>query len=109
MDTTCGRMNKEYFVTLPGGFQLPVALCVEEYTLSETLPAERSQYDAEEALREFAESYLREQMIAGKLQNRIETVTLAKGVYELQGAYVCEEMIGRVQREQIGETNGKDS
>lgn len=109
LDTTCGRMNKEYFVTLPGGFQLPVALCVEEYTLSETLPAERSQYDAEEALREFAESYLREQMIAGKLQNRIETVTLAKGVYELQGAYVCEEMIGRVRREQIGETNGKDS
>lgn len=109
LDTTCGRMYMEYCVTLPGGFQLPLALCVEEYTSYETAVSELPQPDAEEALTEFADSYLLQQMVAGEIQSRLQRVSLADGVYRLEGSYVCVEMIGRVQREQIGDTNGKNS
>lgn len=106
-DTSCGRMYEEYYITLPGGFQLPVALCVEEYTFYSTQTAELPQPDAELALSQFADSYLTAQMVAGKIQDRSETVSLDGGVYRLEGAYICVEMIGKVQQEQIGDTNGK--
>lgn len=109
LDTTCGRMYMEYYVTLPGGFQLPLALCVEEYTSYETAVSELPQPETEEALTEFADSYLLQQMVAGEIQSRLQTVSLTDGVYRLEGSYVCVEMIGRVQREQIGDTNGKNS
>lgn len=108
LDTTCGRMYMEYYVTLPGGFQLPLALCVEEFTSYETREAELSQSVAEEALTEYADSYLLQQMVAGEIQSRQQTVCLDGGIYRLKGSYVCVEMIGRIQREQIGDTNGKD-
>ena len=100
-------MYEEYYITLPGGFQLPVALCVEEYTFYSTQTAELPQPDAELALSQFADSYLTAQMVAGKIQDRSETVSLDGGVYRLEGAYICVEMIGKVQQEQIGDTNGK--
>lgn len=109
LDTTCGRMYMEYYVTLPGGFQLPLALCVEEYTSYETAVSELPQPDAQKALMGFAESYLLQQMVAGEIQSRLQTVSLTGDVYRLEGSYVCAEMIGRVQREQIGDTNGKNS
>lgn len=109
LDTTCGRMYMEYYVTLPGGFQLPLALCVEEFTSYETGTAELPQSGAEEALTEYADSYLLQQMVAGEIRSRLQTVCLDGGIYRLKGSYVCVEMIGRVQREQIGDTNGKNS
>ena len=107
-DTSCGRMYEEYYITLPGGFQLPVALCVETYTSYEDWTAIIPQEEAEDALREFAGTYLTQQMVAGEIRNRAETVSLEDGMYVLTGDYVCVEMIGRVQQEQIGDTNGKN-
>lgn len=106
-DATCGRMYQEYYVTLPGGFRLPIALCVENYTLWENQEAAKEEASAQEELREYARAYLTEQMIAGSLLNRTEAVFLEKGCYRLRGEYVCKEMIGRVRQEQIGETNGE--
>lgn len=108
-DTSCGRMYEEYYITLPGGFQLPVALCVERYSFYETQQSEVDQQSAQMALNAFAEQYLSQQMIAGHILHKAQTISLENGVYCLQGAYVCAEMIGRVQREQIGDTNGKSS
>ncbi len=103
----CGRMYMEYYVTLPGGFQLPAALCVETFTTYETFRSEILQVEAEEALSDYAGSYLSQQMVAGSILSRSETASLEDGIYRMDGQYVCAEMIGRVQREQIGETNGK--
>ena len=100
-------MYQEYYVTLPGGFRLPIALCVENYTLWENQEAAKEEASAQEELREYARAYLTEQMIAGSLLNRTEAVFLEKGCYRLRGEYVCKEMIGRVRQEQIGETNGE--
>jgi len=108
LDPGCGRMYREYNVTLPGGFRLPLSLCVEEFTVYETTVKALSQQEAEGALTEFADRYLSRQMVAGTVQNRLQRVSRFGGVYRLKGSYVCAEMIGRVQREQIGDTNGKD-
>ena len=102
-DTGCGRMYEECYITLPGGFQLPFGLAVEEYTVYETVPAEILQTDVEDDLLSFAEEYLTQHMVAGRILKKNEDVALQPGVYLLEGQYVCTEMIGKVQREQIGE------
>ena len=106
-DSSCGRMYEEYYITLPGGFRLPIALCVEEYTFYETQTAAIPQTGAEVSLSEFAGSYLDYQMVAGEIRSKTETVSLENSVYRLQGEYICVEMIGRQRQEQIGDTNGK--
>ncbi len=102
-DTTCGRMYEEYYITLPGGFCLPFGVAVEEFTVRETAEMEIPQADAEPELVAFGERCLKSQMIAGQVLSRQEAVTAQPGLYLLEGKYVCTEMIGKVQREQIGE------
>ena len=62
---------------------------------------------AEAALSRFAQSALTQQMVAGRIISREESVTQSEDKYLLEGTYACVEMIGRVRREQIGDTNGK--
>ena len=102
-DTTCDRMYKEYYITLPGGFALPVGLCWEEYTLWETSPSQQDQNAVHSQLQNISGRYLQQQMITGTIRSSSEKISLHHGVYMLQGRYVCEEMIGREQ--QIGEAN----
>lgn len=107
-DPTCGRMYWQYVLTLPGGFSLPVSVCVETYTVYQAQPQERLQEFAQDALSRFAQAYLTQQMVAGQIQSRQEAVTMGEGVYRLQGDYICVEMIGRVRKEQMGDTNGEN-
>ncbi len=106
-DTSCGRMYEEYYVTLPGGFQLPFALCAESFLLCDMRSGEIPQEEAEAALMDFAQQYTRQQMVAGNILQKQEMMSFSDGRYCLEGKYICTEMIGREQREQIGDTNGK--
>ncbi len=106
-NTTCGRMYKEYNILLPGGFVLPVSLCVEEYPVYEPVLLERTAEEAEAALKPFLEGYLHEHMV-GKILSRHYGLE-EEAVYRLTGDYRCEEMIGKHRQEQIGDTNGKDN
>ena len=106
-DTGCGRMYKEYDITLPGGFRLPVALCVDVYQRFDTEILEIPKTEASAALERFARQYLTSQMIAGQIQNGVQTLTRSTDVYCLRGSYVCTEMIGKVKIEQNGDTNGE--
>lgn len=104
--TSCGRMYEEYYVTLPGDFCLPAALCIErypEYVLQET-KAEEKTLDAEVSA--YAKEYLQQQMAAGKILRDSFTVNYQTERIFCEGSFVCQEMIGRVQMEQIGEANG---
>lgn len=103
----CGRMYQEYFVSLPGGFRLPVAICVDQYRFRELQEASVSREEAQSKLQQFSESYLRRQMIAGEILQKQELLSNLKGTYFLDSQYICREMIGQEQREQIGVTNGK--
>lgn len=102
-DVTCDRMYKEYYITLPGGFALPVGLCLDTYTFRETLVTEQDLDTVHRQLQAFSRRYLQQQMITGTVRSSRETLVQKQGVFMLQGQYVCEEMIGRERK--IGETN----
>jgi len=106
-DTTCGRMYKEYYVTLPGGFALPVALCVDTYSFYEPVRVMADKSDATLLFSDFAQRSLLDQMVAGEILSREELVTEDEFRYLLQGSYVCREMIGRVHFEKMGDNYGK--
>ena len=96
---TCGRMYEEYYITLPGGFQLPVALAVERVYSWET----GLSTGPERELSAFAREYLLSQMIAGEIFSGSEETLVDNGLCSFSGSYVCREMIGREKQEQMGE------
>ncbi len=99
-DAACDRIYTQNYLTLPGGFVLPVALVTEVwiYASQEEVPVE--QEDAAALVSGFASEYLKKQMIAGQILSVGENVEAEDGIYCLQGTYACREMIGRVQKEE---------
>ncbi len=101
LDTSCVKMYEEKYVTLPGGFQLPVAIVTEtcisydHSTDAATLEQERN------ILLSGAERYLRSHMLAGKILSREESVSQEDACIRMEGTYECLEMIGREQNEEI--------
>ena len=108
-DTTCDRMYEEYYITLPGGFQLPMALTVERYVSRELSDAEIPQVEAEQLLESTAKRYLKDQMLAGSIQDSQPEFTAEPGIVQMAGKFDCVELIGVMQRLQIGETNGENN
>ena len=85
---TCVKMRTVNYLTLPGGFRLPVALVTDTYHLSEAKQVQRE--DAQEVLSQELRSYVQGQMTAGVIrreEHRFDGGTLT-AVYE------CQEMIG---------------
>ena len=96
-------MYEEYYITLPGGFALPVALVRETYLYREL---ETQSLDAEvlrDSMTKAARGYLKAQMIAGQILNGTENFSFEEDTCTMNGIYLCREMIGRVQMEKIGE------
>ncbi|MBO7253237.1 MAG: sporulation protein YqfD, partial [Oscillospiraceae bacterium] len=106
--STCGRMYKEYYITLPGGFQLPAAICIDTYTERSVEPVILQQEDAADSLYGFASDYLIQQMIAGQILHREVHLTEAEDCFYFLGTYICQEMIARVRLEQIGDIHGEN-
>ena len=106
-DPTCGRMYEEYYITLPGGFRLPVALSRETLTQWETSPALRTSEELEFGMKAFARNTVLGSMVAGKILREEQILLEGTEGFSLVSRFLCEEMIGRVITEEIGETNGK--
>ena len=85
---TCVKMRKVNYLTLPGGFQLPVALVTDTYQMCQTEAVSREIDPAE--LAEQARRYVREQMRSGIILD--ERVALSGEV--LTAVFECREMIG---------------
>ncbi len=92
LDTGCAKIYEENYISLPGGFVLPVAIAVETWTFYET--AETDYPEGEQLLTAFAQGYLPTQMLAGKILLAQEKLTQLEGLCQLQGSYSCYEMIG---------------
>lgn len=98
LDTGCVKMYEESYVTLPGGFELPLGFATERcihYTLTQNNTSQ------DNILLRAAERYLQEQMIAGTIVSREEVISRDNGQWRLEGSYVCLEMIGIEQSEEI--------
>ena len=97
LDTSCDKMYSESYLTLPGGFRLPVILLTEVYTYRESVLMQTE----EPTMSEFAQSYLRQQMVSGMILSMSERIHQREGVFCLEGKYICTEMIGRIRNEEI--------
>ena len=100
-DTSCVKIYKQKNITLPGGFRLPIGIVCEiqiSYDPDDCVVTERENMLW---LKSAARNYLIGQMIAGKIVEDSELLQFNEGTYVLSGKYVCIEMIGQVQREEI--------
>jgi sporulation protein YqfD len=97
LDTSCDKMYSESYVTLPGGFRVPVILVTEVYTYRQSVQTQIE----EPTLSKFAQNYLQQQMVSGTILSMNETVQLMESAYYLKGKYICTEMIGRIRNEEI--------
>jgi hypothetical protein len=100
LDASCVKIYEEKYVTLPGGFQLPVAIVIETIHSYDQITPTVSPEESEMILRSYAMQYLRDHMVAGNILRCSETV-MQNGVVRLNGHYSCLEMIGREQFEEI--------
>ena len=105
--TTCDKMYSERYLTLPGGFQLPICLVTEVWTQYQCSPHEADADRSEQLLKEFADNYLPSVMIAGKVLQSTQQITKENDAYLLSGNYACLEMIGREVSEEIITPDGK--
>ena len=96
-DTSCDKIYEESYLTLPGGFRLPVILVTESWTYFE----EDEVVVSLPNLSDFADTYLRNHMIAGTVLSRDETGVAEDAIYRFEGNYACTEMIGQVRSEEI--------
>jgi len=98
-DTSCGRMYEEKYITLPGGFVLPVALAVDTHICCEATGYTKSAEACFQALTAFCDSYVRGQMVSGSILQRNMTAQTGNDRCRLDADYVCIEMIGRRRQE----------
>lgn len=110
-DGSCVKMYEENYITLPGGFVLPIAFTKETYIRSDLSNGQISAESASLLLTESAKAYLHQQMIAGEILTQEEYITQNGGIYQMDGHYACSEMIGVQRDEEIikpyGKSNGK--
>ncbi len=98
-DTSCVRIYEEKKLTLPGGFELPIALICEKITQCDytvDAGAEDQDWLLDEAI-----DYLQTQMIAGQILDQEIKIDNLDGIYCLYGQFSCLEMIGQVKNEEI--------
>lgn len=98
-DATCAKIYEQDYLTLPGGFQLPVSLITETWTYYEN-EAVSCQADTFSWISYAAEEYLVNQMIAGEIVTADTSVQISDGLCLVEGRYLCNEMIGQVRNEE---------
>ncbi len=103
---TCVKMYSENYVTLPGGFVLPVALVTETYIGYET--QQEAVKNGEQLLSDFSGDYLKQQMTAGQILEKQEHLESGDGWVRLSGRYQCLEMIGIQRNEEIVKPYGNN-
>ncbi len=99
-DTTCVKMYKENYMTLPGGLQIPVALVTEEWIYYNVSTAEQDEDLDYTWLEKYGRDYVFNQMVSGQLLSESSSLHSMDGIYCLEGRYTCLEMIGQVRNEE---------
>lgn len=105
--SVCDKMYSQYYCVLPGGFQLPVSIAVEQFIFRKSDTTTAASDQVKTRTEQFAQNYLMEQMLSGKILGCLENEDIGDAVYTLTGRYICLEMIGREQSEEIIKHHGK--
>lgn len=102
----CGKMTEVQWLTLPGGWELPIALVVECYDLTTLEYTDRG--DCTDHLERTALRHLREAMIAGEVRHAQCRTETTDDLWILSGDYECREMIGILRQGVYLEGETKD-
>lgn len=100
-DTGCVKMYKECFLTLPGGFRLPLALVVETSIYQRLVPLDQTRENMTALLSEQTVHYLTGTMVAGQILSEQTNIREKEDLLVLEGEYNCLEMIGQIIDEEI--------
>lgn len=103
LDDSCVKMYERKYLTLPGGFQLPVVLVTEYWSQSSS---SNTTVKEAQVLSDTARRYLTSEMVAGQILDPQENVSVEDGILILRGQYACLEMIGQLREEEIVKPNG---
>ena len=101
-DATYDRMYSEYYITLPGGYLLPLCLAVETIIPRTGSVIDITKTAAEQILTSFSRNHVSSQMIAGTILSENHAITKGKDIWILDSSYVCSEMISRITTERNG-------
>ena len=95
----CAKIYKRFDVLLPGGFRLPLA-AIKETVIYDT--QSNQQIPADEGMSQMLlRRYIIGDMVAGKIIETDTTVSCVDDLLSVSGVFTCEEMIGRLQNEEI--------
>ena len=108
LDSTCVKMYTSSFLTLPGGFQLPIGLVREQHIFTDLEQPASLAGKSGDWVWDYIEEYLRSQMIAGQILQVNCSANYTPGIFILSGNISCVEMIGRIQTEEIIRYNGQN-
>lgn len=103
----CDKMYSVKYLTLPGGFRLPLALVIQTEVRYELSACSVSDDQAQQWLSRYAQRYLTGQMIAGEIKRKAEHFETTNECLILQGYYECLEMIGKTRFEEITHDYGE--
>lgn len=105
-DAGCVKMYKDYSVTLFDDFVLPLAICVTTEVCYDNQMAIATEDDCG-WVQDYAEHYLRDQMIAGTILSEKCHVIIEDNLCYCLTDYACLEMIGRASDEVKVTNDGK--
>lgn len=100
---SCAKIYEEKYVTLPGGFVLPIGIIKEEIIAYDFLPVELTLNES--VLATFAQQYLLEQMQAGQILEANYGFSYQATHCRLDSSFHCFEMIGITRPEEGIEQN----
>ena len=106
-DTTCDKMYSCNYITLPGGFRLPLGIACERYVFCDK-DAIASADEPPAWLRRYTEGYVKDAMLSGYVRDSVCSLEEIPGGCLLRGEYFCTEMLGRIQFEENWEYNGEN-
>ena len=97
-DTSCVKMYKRTYITLPGGYVLPIAWVTYEFIYYETQVAENSDFSFVE---QSARDYLLTQMTDGSILREESDFAVVDDRYRFLATYSCYELIGLPKDEEF--------
>lgn len=98
-DSSCVKMYSREYLSLPGGFQLPIALIKEEcylYEMATVVADDRSFAFIEDQ----TASYIRGSMLAGQIMHKQGIIHFSDDLAYYSASYSCREQIGISKNEE---------
>lgn len=93
--TSCDKMTEVKYLTLPGGYTLPLALVVETGHCYESSQVQIPSGEAEQVLSDFGIHAVLDDMVAGQILNSSLDYEDQGDTYAVNAVYSCQEMISR--------------